>query len=360
MKKTVSAVMAIILVVLQVLLLCSCNATEKTKYSAHYFDYFDTATTIIGYTETKEEFDSVCQEITALLQEYHRLFTIYNRYENLNNMVTINDVVDGEHSVVTVDRKIIDLLIFSKEMYEKTNGMVNIAMGSVLSLWHVYRNDGIDNPSEASLPPVEKLQEAAKHTDINNLIIDDDKNTVYIKDPLMKLDVGAIAKGYAAEKVAEYLTEQGISGFLLNVGGNIRSVGYTDSEGSQWKVGIENPDTENEEKPYIEYLKVAGESVVTSGSYQRFYVVDGKNYHHIIDPATLMPGENFKSVSVITDDSGLGDAFSTALFLMSYEDGKKLVEETENIEAMWVMPDGEQRYSSGFGGYTFDYEAENK
>jgi thiamine biosynthesis lipoprotein len=176
----------------------------------------------------------------------------------------------------------------------------------------------------------------------------------------MKLDVGAIAKGYAAEKVAEYLTEQGISGFLLNVGGNIRSVGYADSEGSQWKVGIENPDTENEEKPYIEYLKVAGESVVTSGSYQRFYVVDGKSYHHIIDPSTLMPGENFKSVSVITDDSGLGDAFSTALFLMSYEDGKKLVEETENIEAMWVMPDGEQRYSSGFGGYTFDYEAEKK
>ena len=110
--------------------------------------------------------------------------------------------------------------------------------------------------------------------------------------------------------------------------------------------------------PYIEYIKVAGESIVTSGSYQRFYIVNGENYHHIIDPETLMPGVNFKSVSVITNDSGLGDAFSTALFLMSYEEGKTLIEKTGNIEAMWVMPDGEQRYSSGFNDYTFDYEAE--
>ena len=357
MKKTVSIMLVIILVVLQVFSFASCKASEKTKYSAYYFDYFDTATTIIGYTETKEEFDAICEEITALLNEYHRLFTIYNRFENFTNLVTINDVTDGKHQVVEVDEKIIDMLIFAKDMYEKTDGMVNIAMGSVLSIWHIYRNEGISDPSVAQLPPMEKLKEASKHTDINDLIIDEEKNTVFIKDPLMKLDVGAIAKGYAVEKIGDYLEEEGFDNILLNVGGNIRTVGFS-GDGEQWKAGVENPDTENEEQPYIEYIKIAGESIVTSGSYQRYYVVDGMNYHHIIDPVTLMPGKNFKSVSVITNDSGLGDAFSTALFLMSYEDGKALVEKTENIEAMWVMPDGEQRYSSGFKDYTFEYVPE--
>ena len=360
MRKSISILLVVVLVVLQVFSFASCKASEKTKYSAYYFDYFDTATTIIGYTETKEEFDLICEDIKALLNEYHRLFTIYNRYEKFNNLVTINDVTDGKHQVVKVDEKIIDMLVFAKEMYNKTNGKVNVAMGSILSIWHVYRNEGLDDPSAAELPPMKKLKEANKHTDINNLIIDEENNTVYLADPLMKLDVGAIAKGYAVEKIGDYLEENGIDGFLLNVGGNIRTVGNAGAEGELWKAGIENPDTENEEKPYIEYVKVAGESIVTSGSYQRFYVVNGENYHHIIDPETLMPGVNFKSVSVITDDSGLGDAFSTALFLMSYEEGEKLVEKTENIEAMWVMPDGEQRYSSGFNDYTFDYETEKR
>ena len=360
MKRITSVLLIMVLAVLQVFSFASCKASEKTKYSAHYFDYFDTATTIIGYTETKEEFDVICEDVKALLNEYHRLYTIYNRYENLNNLVTINDVTNGEHQVVEVDEKIIDMLSFAKDMYKKTNGKVNIAMGSVLSLWHIYRNEGLDNPAIAQLPPVEKLKEANEHTDINDLVIDEEKNTVYIADPLMKLDVGAVAKGYAVERIGDYLEEKGVDGFLLNVGGNIRTVGNAGKEGEPWKAGIENPDTDNEEKPYIEYVKVAGESIVTSGSYQRYYVVNGESYHHIIDPETLMPGVNFRSVSVITDNSGLGDAFSTALFLMSYEEGKALVEKTENVEAMWVMPDGEQRYSSGFEAYTFDYEPEKQ
>lgn len=348
--------MVVVLAVLQVLSFASCKASEKIKYSANYFDYFDTVTTITAYTENEKEFEALCQEITSLLNEYHKLYTIYDRYEDFTNLVTINDVTDGKHSVVTVDEKIIDMLVFAKEMYYKTDGKVNIAMGSVLSIWHKYRNLGMDDPVNAELPPMEKLLEAQKHTDINNLIIDTENNTVYISDPLMTLDVGAIAKGYAAEQICRHLEEKGISDVLLNVGGNIRTIGSAGGENNPWKAGIENPDTENEEKPFIEYVELSGESIVTSGSYQRFYIVKGENYHHIIDPETLMPGTKYKSVSVITNDSGLGDAFSTALFLMDYEEGKKLVEGTENIEAMWVLPDGKQLYSSGFENYTFEYE----
>ena len=129
MKKQFTQFIAILLVLLQVFGLCSCtNKTKKTKYNAYYFDYFDTETTITGYTETKEEFDNICKEIEALLEEYHRLFNIYTRYDGLNNLVTINDVKDGTHQTVKVDLKIIEMLTFSKEMYQKTNGKVNIAM----------------------------------------------------------------------------------------------------------------------------------------------------------------------------------------------------------------------------------------
>lgn len=354
MKRFLSVFLVVVIIAIQMIGFCGCdNETELNKYKAYYFDYFDTATTIIGYANTQEEFDKICEDIKSQLNKYHRLFTIYNRYEGLNNLVTINDVDNGKHNVVTVDKEIIDMLTFAKEMYQKTNGTVNIAMGSVLKIWHNYRNAGLDDPSNAELPPMEKLKEASEHTNIDDLIVDTENNTVFIADPEMTLDVGAIAKGYAVERIAEYLESKGVTNFLLNVGGNVRTIGMADTE--KWKVGIENPDTNNEEKPYIEYLEVAGESIVTSGSYQRFYVVNGENYHHIIDPETLMPGTKYRSVSVLTDDSGLGDAMSTALFLMDYEEGKQLVESIENVEAMWVLPDGKQQYSSGFEEYTFEY-----
>ena len=354
MKKVISTILILSIIFAQMLALSGCEEkTQLSKFSNYYFDYFDTATTIIGYEETQEEFDQVCEDIKTLLNEYHRLFTIYNRYEGLNNLVTVNDLVDGKHTVVTVDKKIIDMLTFAKEMYSKTNGNVNVAMGSVLKIWHVYRNDGLDNPESAELPPMEKLQQASKHTRIDDLIIDAENNTVFLADPLMSLDVGAIAKGYAVEKIAKHLETKGITGYILNVGGNVRTIGMADKE--EWKVGIENPDIENKDEPFIEYLKLSGESVVTSGSYQRYYLVDGKAYHHIIDPQTLMPGTKYRSVSILTNDSGLGDAMSTALFIMDYEDGQKLIESTDGVEAMWVLQDGTQLYSSGFEAYTFEY-----
>ncbi len=348
MKKILAMCLALCLAIV---MLSGCKQETGKKYNAYYFEYFDTVSSITGYAESQEEFDAVCAEIEAQLQEYHRLFTIYNQFEGLNNLRTVNAVADGVHDTVQVDRKIINLLLFAKDMYETTDGLVNIAMGSVLKLWHVYRNEGIDDPASAQLPPMDKLMEAAQHTDINDVIIDKENSTVFLADPKMSLDVGAIAKGYAVEQIARYLEEKGITGYLLNVGGNVRTVGMAGEK--PWNVGIENPDKEDEETPHIEFLHMAGEALITSGTYQRYYYVDGEKYHHIIDPSTLMPGSNFLSVSVLAKDSGVGDAFSTALFLLSYEEGLAFVEAAEDVEAMWVMPDGEQRYSFGFKDFTY-------
>ncbi|MBQ8497267.1 MAG: FAD:protein FMN transferase [Clostridia bacterium] len=327
----------------------SCG-TKLDQYSSHSFAYFDTVTTVTGYAKSKEEFDLVCEDIFGKLSEYHRLFTIYDRYEGLENLCTVNEWQDGAHRTVKVEARIMDMLLFSKEMYRKTNGKVNIAMGSVLSIWHDYREAGLDEPQVAELPPMEKLGEAALHTDINDLILDEENDTVMLADPAMTLDVGAIAKGYAVEMTARSLEEKGISGYVINVGGNVRTVG-TKANGEKWTAGIENPEDDGD-MPYLEYLYLAGESVVTSGSYQRYYTVDGKDYHHIIDPETLMPAENYRSVSVVCNDSGLGDALSTALFCMDFEEGLRLVESLSDVEAMWVLTDGTKKTSSGFSVYT--------
>ncbi|MBQ8345377.1 MAG: FAD:protein FMN transferase [Clostridia bacterium] len=330
------------------LLLGGCQ-TKQNKYTTYSLDYFDTATTITGYETDQETFDRISGEILLQLGEYHRLFTIYHRFDGLENLCTVNSLTDGVHPMVTVDQRVIDLLVYAKELYEVTDGKLNIAMGSVLSIWHQYRTAGLDEPWAAELPPMERLQEAAQHTDINDLVIDTENRTVWLADPLMSLDVGAIAKGYAVEMVARSLEERGISGYVINAGGNVRTVG-TKPEGEPWLAGIENPDTDSDE-PYVEYLKLAGESVVTSGSYQRYYTVGDKNYHHIIDPQTQMPAEGYRSVSIVCKNSALGDALSTALFCMPIQEGLALAETLEGVEVLWILPDGSKQTSDGFSRY---------
>ncbi|MBQ8432807.1 MAG: FAD:protein FMN transferase [Clostridia bacterium] len=347
-KQRLVSLLLLIGMIASSLSLLSCQG-QKQKFVTHSLEYFDTATSITGYESTQEEFDRISGEILDLLGEYHRLYTIYHRYEGMENLCTVNELQDGVHRTVTVDQRIIDLLLYAKEMHGVTNGKLNVAMGSLLSIWHEYRTAGLDESRAAELPPKELLTEAAKHTDINNLIIDPEARTVWLADPAMTLDVGAIAKGYAVEMVARTLEEQGISGYVINVGGNVRTLG-TKPDGQTWLAGIENPNPDAPQS-YAVYLALAGESVVTSGSYQRFYTVNGKNYHHIIDEQTMMPAEGYLSVSVVCKNSAQGDALSTALFCMSPEEGLALVERLPDVEALWIFTDESQQVSSGFSHF---------
>ena len=330
-------------------MLLSCEKTPE-KFSKYSFDYFDTATTIIGYETSQDIFEQKAERILDLLGEYHRLYTIYASYDGIVNLCAVNKSTGKQERTFKVDGKIIDMLTFSKEAYDTTHGKLNVAMGSVLSIWHDYRETGMDEPWNAELPPIDRLKEAAEHTDISRLVIDRDALTVTLLDPEMKLDVGAVAKGYAVEMIARTLVEEGLCGYVLNVGGNVRTIG-TKPDGSGWKVGIENPDREAEDG-YLEYLSLlGGMSLVTSGSYQRYYTVDGVDYHHIINPDTLMPSDYFLSVSIVCSSSALGDALSTALFSMPLEEGRALIDSIPDAEAVWVEKDGTKHYSGGFAEY---------
>ena len=157
--------------------------------------------------------------------------------------------------------------------------------------------------------------------------------------------MGAIAKGYATEKVGEYLKEKGISKFIINAGGNVLVGEHYDN--SKYKIGLEKPD---QTKEIYKVLKLNNTSVVTSGGYERFYTYEGKTYHHIIDYNTMYPANYFKSVTVITKDSGLADTLSTSLFLMSVEDGKKLIKDLD-VDVIWYTIDDEIIKTEGIKGY---------
>ena len=318
----------------------SVTAPQKNRYNATFLTLFDTVTTIVGFAASEDEFRAVAQSIHDELLVYHQLFDIYNDYEGINNLKTIND--NAGVAPVAVDRKIIDLLLDCKRYYDLTDGKVNVAMGSVLYLWHEARNDGIDDPLGARLPDTAALESAAAHTSMDSVVIDESASTVFITDPLVRLDVGAIAKGWSVERAARSAPE----GLLLSVGGNVRATGNKDENGAPWVVGIQDPDDADSHLHSI-YVYAERGSVVTSGDYQRTYAVDGTLYHHIIDPETLYPATLWRSVTIVCADSGAADALSTALFLMEYAQGLALLEQFD-AHAMWVAPDGTIRYSPGF------------
>ena len=240
---------------------------------------------------------------------------------------------------VEVDRRIIDLLLDCRDFYEATSGKVNVCMGSVLHLWHEARNDSIDNPAAAYLPDSNALEEAANHCSMEALVIDEEASTVFLTDPHVRLDVGAIAKGWSVELVAQMAPK----GFLISVGGNVRSTGPK-AENTPWVVGVSVPKDPN---GYLHTLYLKEGSLVTSGDYQRYYYVDGKLYHHIIDPETRYPSEYWSSVTIVCRDSGLADALSPALFLMDRERGQALLDRFD-AEALWVDREGNLYYSPGF------------
>ena len=317
---------------------CSLSQPQRTKYSATFLELFDTVTTVVGFAESEETFTAQAQKIHDSLLEYHQLFDIYHEYEGMANLKTLNDAAGK--APVEVDGRIIALLKDCKTYYDLTGGKMNVAMGSVLRLWHEARSDGMNDPMNAYLPDPQVLEEAAEHRDLEAVIIDETASTVFLSDPAMRLDVGAIAKGWALERVCESAPE----GLLISVGGNIRATGPKDSKGTPWVIGVQDPDDSSHN---LHTLNVRVGSVVTSGDYQRRYWVGETAYHHIIDPDTLYPGTLWRSVTVVCPDSGLADALSTALFLLPLEEGLALLD-TCNAEAMWVDSAEGRHYNPGF------------
>ena len=333
---------------------CAPKKKELTRYSTVFYDVFDTVTQVIAYCENEEEFNAQMSALHADLAAYNQLYDIYNDYPGVANVKTIND--NAGKAPVEVDERILSMLELADRMYQTTNGKLNIAMGSVLSIWHDYREAAAVNETDADnrLPSTEELEAAAQHCDIHNIIIDEDAKTVYLADPEMSLDVGSVGKGYAVEMVCQAAEARGLTSALVSVGGNLRAIG-TKPDGSQWTGGVENPwnasDVYTAGSMLGDPINMSDMALVTSGDYQRYYVVDGTRYHHLIDPDTLFPATYFNGVTVLCSDSGLADCLTTGLFCQPLEDGLKIVESLDGVEAMWCTPDQQIITSSGWDSH---------
>ena len=330
-----------------------------TRFSRLEFDIFDTEVTLLGYAPSQEEFDRTADSTMDLLRRYHQFFDAYNEYPGVNNLCVVNS--RAALAPVEIPDALFDLISWCKNQWDAGYTKTNLALGAVLSVWHDCRVAGIADPENAKLPDMDTLRRMAEHTDFDQVLLDQEARTVYFADPLLRLDVGAVAKGYAANQARDYLKEA-MPSFLLDLGGNIYA-GEPPMDGRpHWGVGVRNPDL-NAMALYgtdiLDVMYVDSLTVVTSGDYWRYYTVDGVRYHHIIDPDTLMPSRKVLSATVVCESSLLADYLSTTLFILSPEDGLKLIEGLEGVEAMWVLPDHSIQTSSGMGQYARSLGAVN-
>jgi len=350
---------------LAILLLSGCSETaqpERTRYSGSFFDTFDTVVQVVAYTETEEEFDHYFDYMHQRFIELHQLYNIYLSYDGVNNIKTINDNAGIEP--VQVEQEIIDLLIYARDLYNQTGYTTNIALGPVLEIWRSYRDEAEFDPDNARLPLMDELREANQFTDMSLIEIDEENRTVYLPHPRMSLDVGAVAKGYATELVARELEAAGMDSAVLSPGGNIRTIGKPlDGVREKWGIGIQNPDASivaDADERLLDVVFVQDAAVVSSGDYQRYYLVDGQVIHHIIDPQTLMPGRYYRAITVVADDAGLADYMSTALFLLPFDKSLTLANSFDNLEAYWVFHDGHVEITEGLKNMLRSYGETNE
>jgi len=339
---------------------CTNNSNKLTEYSKTSIDSgFNTFINIVGYCDSEETFNKYYNEGISAFQYYNQLFDIYNNYQDLNNLKTIND--NAGIQAVKVDSSIIELLLQAKAFSELSNGFFDITAGAVISLWHDARiasQDLNNNGENGFLPDINALENASKHIGFENVIIDEENKTVFITDANTQIDVGGIAKGFAAEKIAQQLENDGLEYGVVNAGGNNRIIN-SKPDGSQFVVGIENPSFKT---PTLLSVTANDDSLsfVTSGDYQNYFWIDDANYNHIINLNTLYPADYYHSVTVICKNSTYADALSTSLFSLSYEEGTDLItafndEHPDNqVAAIWVM-DPSKQFTTDYGQIVQDY-----
>jgi thiamine biosynthesis lipoprotein len=272
----------------------------------------------------------------------------FDRVEELADKITVNepgseiDAVNAAAGIEAVElsEDVYPLVESAWEYSEASNGDFELSIGPVTELWHI----GFD---DARKPEQSEIDAALTLVDYERVVLDDKEQTVQLADAGMRLDLGAIAKGYITDEVKELLVEEGVTTAIIDLGGNVYVLGGSPlREGESWNVGIQDPLAARGET--IGKTKQKDRSIVTSGIYERYIEVDGVSYHHLMDPETGYPFDNdIAGVSIISDKSIDGDALSTLVFGLGMEAGLAYVNEREDIEAVFVTKDKKVYVSDG-------------
>ncbi|HHV38766.1 MAG TPA: FAD:protein FMN transferase [Tepidimicrobium sp.] len=236
---------------------------------------------------------------------------------------------------VKVREDVYQVIQEAKNFAIATDGAYDPTIGPLVELWDIASK----NREEAdSIPTDEEIQKAKDLVDYNDLELRDG-GYVYLKRPGMKIDLGGIAKGYAADEVKDIFVEEGVKSAIIDLGGDIYALGNK-GKGRPWRIGIEDPF--EKAGSYLGVSNVENKSIVTSGDYKRFFIYKGNKYHHIIDPSTGYPTDNeISSISIISDRSIDGDALATALFILGVDKGSEIISDLEDVEAIFITKKGE-------------------
>ncbi|MGX7199664.1 FAD:protein FMN transferase [Enterococcus nangangensis] len=269
----------------------------------------------------------------------------FARVKELGDKITVNqegsevDAVNEQAGVapVAVSDDVYRLAKKAYEYSQDSNGGFDMAIGPITSLWHI----GFD---DARKPSQAEIDAALKLVDYHKVILDDEKQTIYLEEKGMKLDLGAIAKGFITDEVVSLLKDAGVTTAIVDLGGNVYVLGHsvrsTPEKAVDWTVGIQDPNQAR--NTTVGQVPETNKSLVTSGIYERYLVVDGKTYHHLFDPKTGYPFDNgIAGVTIISDLSIDGDGLSTAVFSMGVKKGLEYVESLDGVDAIFVTTDDE-------------------
>ncbi|WP_252145188.1 FAD:protein FMN transferase [Yokenella regensburgei] len=262
-----------------------------------------------------------------------RVFQLIKRYEDL---LTVNrqssEVMDINHAAglhpVKVSRPVFELIRCAKAASMLPQSAFNLAIGPLVKRWRIgFKGDEV--------PPAAEIAALLALTRPQDVILDDAAGSVFLTRPGMELDLGAIAKGYIADRVRDFLRRSGVEEGLINLGGNVLTLG---SPVGEWGIGLKKPFAAAQET--LGTITVNHQSVVTSGTYERFFEQDGRRYHHLLDSRSGYPLDNeLNSVTVVSADSLDGDIWTTLLYGLGVEKGCAALEKRHDLEAIFVTKD---------------------
>lgn len=320
-------------------------------YGTYPDGYFNTFISMRVYLSSDQHPNDYQSMAIRMAEQYHRLADKYNNYDGVVNIKTINDNPAEKHYV---EKELYDLLKFSVLNYETSMGYFDISIGPVSSLWHDKRvrcQDYYMNENFCELPDVEQVESVSGYVNINGIILNDEEMSIQMSEG-MSLDLGGVAKGYFAEKLAEKFAQNGARAFVINAGGNIKTYGEKPRDDGMYHFGIQDPFKPRGEGIEGYRLQLpGGYSAVSSGDQENYFIVEDVVYHHIISPFTFMPDHYSRQVTVVTNDSRAADILSTTIYLLPIEEGIAFVNGLENVEALWIDFDGNVHVTEGMNDF---------
>jgi thiamine biosynthesis lipoprotein len=319
--------------------------TTLQQCSKVWTSYLHTVVSLKMYIDNDDIIDTsaIIEDVEEILSLYNHISDKYALYPGVTNIKTINDNPTDTHEI---SEELFDLIEFSLDHQEEVGNIFNIALGPVINVWHDYR-ENCNTSGICEIPTIGELETQNVYTDQSKIIMDRENLTITM-DSNMSIDLGGVSKGYISGKIIEYLETYDLHGFLINNGESNISIGgnHPTREGGDFLIAITDPT--NVLPYYATAFLGDGEQLVTSGDYQQYFIVDDEIYHHIISGDSLFPDRNCRSVSIITSDPGLADLYSTAIFLMTIEDGISFVDSIDGLEAIWYDLDGTIHFSENF------------